>query len=292
MSQPQYKLLPPSRLFVGKVNVRRAAGDITELTKSIEAKGLLEPIVVRPMKGKYEVVVGLRRFNASKAAGLRQIPVLIREMSDDEAIVASIIENIQRKDIEAEEEYDGLMALKRLNPNLYGTQEKLAKAIVRSEQHVSDVITGVQTIRSIRKESRKKVFVKYRPEEKERERGEAIPLVHSTLIHSAEQSATIQELPSRQRERKLAELASTIAPLAKPAAERVVDAFKLHPDRSPEELKEEVLAEPTGQHLHVYIRPRVAIALEKAAKDRNLTMEEMVPIAVEEWLKQAGYIRG
>jgi hypothetical protein len=79
--------------------------------------------------------------------------------------------------------------------------------------------------------------------------------------------------------------------LAKPAAERVVDAFKRHPDRSPEELKEEVLAESTGQHLHVYIRPRVAIALEKAAKDRHLTMEEMVPIAVQEWLKQAGYFR-
>lgn len=291
MAQPQYRLLETRKLITGKMNVRRAAGDVTELTKSIESKGLLEPLVVRPTNGKYEVVVGLRRFTASKAAGLRQIPVVIREMSDDEAIASSLIENIQRKDIEAEEEYDGLLALKRLNPKLYETDEQLAKAIGKSQQHVSDVMAGVRTIRAIRKETKTKIQVKYQPEESERQKGESMPLVHATLVHSAAQSPTVQELPERRREEALRDLARTIAPLPKPAATKVRDAFIRHPDTSVEKLKQEVLAEPAGQHLHIYIKPRVAVALEKIAKERDLTMEEMAPIAIEEFLKQAGYMR-
>jgi len=292
MPEPQYKVLEIGKLFVGKTNVRRAAGDITELTKSIEAKGVLQPILVRPARGKYEVVVGLRRYNASKAAGLKRVPAIVREMEDDEAIAASLVENVQRKDIEAEEEYDGLTALKRLNPKLYGTEEQLAKAINSSKSHVSDVMTAVQTVRSIRQHSRKEIRVRYQPTEEERKKGTAIPLVHGTLLHSAQESPTVQELPEKRRERGLADLATTIAPLPKDAATRVVDAWKRHPDKPPEELKQEVLAERTGQHLHVYIRPKVAVALERVAKERNLTMEEMVPIAVEEWLKQAGYFGG
>ncbi len=291
MAQPQYRLVEIRKLFAGKTNVRRAAGDVTELTKSIESKGLLEPLVVRPSKGKYEVVVGLRRFTASKAAGLRQIPAIIREMNDDEAIAASLIENIQRQDIEAEEEYDALMAMKRLNPKLYGKDEQLAKVVGKSKQHVSDVITAVQTVRAIRKQTKTKIQVRYQPEQAERRKGESMPLVHATLVHSAEQSATVQELPEGRREKALGDLARTIAPLPKPAATKVRDAFVRHPEMPVEKLKEEVLAEPEGQHLHIYIKPKVAIALEKVAKERDLTMEEMAPIAIEEFLKQAGHMR-
>jgi ParB/RepB/Spo0J family partition protein len=291
LAQPQYKLIETRRLFTGKLNVRRAAGDVTELTKSIESQGLLEPLVVRPSKGKYEVVVGLRRFTASKAAGLRQVPVIIREMNDEEAIASSLIENIQRQDIDAEEEYDALMALQRLNPKLYGKDEQLAKVVGKSRQHIGDVITAVKTLRAIRKETKTKVQVKYQPEESERQRGESIPLSLATLVHSAEQSPTVQELPESRRTKALGELARTIAPLPKPAATKVRDAFIRHPDAPIEKLKEEVLAEPEGQHLHIYIRPRVAIALEKVAKERDLTMEEMAPIAIEEYLRQAGYLR-
>jgi len=159
----EYKLVETSKLFMRKSNVRRVAGDVTELTKSIEEKGVLEPIIVRPSKGKYEVVVGLRRFQVSKAAGLKKIPAVIREMNDDEAITMSLVENLQRKDIEAEEEYDGLTALRRLNSKFYGTQEQLAKVIGKSREHVRDVITGVETMRALKRSTGKKMEVKYHP---------------------------------------------------------------------------------------------------------------------------------
>lgn len=291
MVQPQYKLLETKKLFIGKSNIRHAAGDVTELTKSIESKGVLEPLVARPSKGKFEVILGLRRLSAAKAAGLKQVPVVIRDMSDDEAIASSLVENIQRKDIEAEEEYDALQALRRLNPKLYGTDDQLAKAVGKSRQHIGDVKTAVETLRALRKETKTRMEVKYQPEEKERERGRSIPIMHATLVHSAQEAETVQELPEAKRTKQLAELATTIAPLPKPMATKLRDAFVRHPEKPIEKLKEEVLAEPSGQHLHIYIRPRVAIGLEKVSKERDLTMEEMASIAVEEWLKSAGYLR-
>jgi hypothetical protein len=82
-----------------------------------------------------------------------------------------------------------------------------------------------------------------------------------------------------------------MAPLPEPSARKLRDAFVRHPETPVKELKEEVLAEPSGQHLHIYIRPKVAIALEKVSKERDLTMEEMASIAIEDYLKQAGYMR-
>lgn len=89
-----------SKLFVGKNNVRRAVGDITELTMSIEEKGVLEPLIVRPVGSHFEVIVGSRRLAASKAAGLKQVPVIVRKMTDDESLIASLTENIQRNNLE------------------------------------------------------------------------------------------------------------------------------------------------------------------------------------------------
>lgn len=72
---------------------------LQELAQSIKERGVLEPIVVRPKDGKYEIVMGERRFRASKLAGLTEIPVVIREMSDEDAACDSLLENFQREDL-------------------------------------------------------------------------------------------------------------------------------------------------------------------------------------------------
>ena len=90
--------LETAKLFVGESNVRKSVGDITELKLSIEEKGILEPLLVRPLKNKFEIVVGSRRYEAAKALGLKKVPVIIRPMSDTEALSLSLVENIQRNE--------------------------------------------------------------------------------------------------------------------------------------------------------------------------------------------------
>lgn len=89
--------LETTKLFLGDINVRKSVGDITELKLSIEEKGILQPLLVRPLKNRFEIVVGSRRYEAAKSLGLRKVPVIIKPMSDTEAVSLSLVENIQRK---------------------------------------------------------------------------------------------------------------------------------------------------------------------------------------------------
>src|SRR5207245_2598060 len=152
-------------------------------------------------------------------------------------------ENIQRRDLEPEEEYDGLMTLRKLNPKSYGTHEQLAKAIGKSRRYVEDHINAVETVRGLRRETKAEVTVKSAPTPEERKEG-VLPLKHATYIHKAEETPSIQGLPSRERAVKLKELAETIAPLPQPEAEKVVSHFVMAPQKSMEEIRKDV-------HLHL-----------------------------------------
>jgi len=97
-------------------NVRSDLGDITPLINSIKEVGLLQPLIVRPSKrykGKYEVVVGKRRYYALKALGYRNVPVIVKELSDREALILSLSENIQRGSLTREEEGRAILRLKK-----------------------------------------------------------------------------------------------------------------------------------------------------------------------------------
>src|SRR5215208_1544834 len=72
---------------------------LEELAASIRARGVLEPIVVRPKDGRYEIVAGERRFRASKLAGLEEIPAVVRDLSDEDAMTDALLENFQREDL-------------------------------------------------------------------------------------------------------------------------------------------------------------------------------------------------
>lgn len=101
---------------------------LTELAQSIKERGVLEPIVVRPRDGKYEIVMGERRYRASKLAGLEEIPAIVREMSDEDMAQDALLENFQREDlnpIDRAKAIEGLLA--------FMTWEKCAKSLGVSE---------------------------------------------------------------------------------------------------------------------------------------------------------------
>ena len=90
---------------------RQNVGDLSELIASIRQKGVLEPILVRHKESRYQIVAGERRYRAAVEVGLPEIPCVIRDFSDAETMEVALIENLQRKDLTAFEEADGLRTL-------------------------------------------------------------------------------------------------------------------------------------------------------------------------------------
>ena len=276
-----------AKLFVGKTNVRKSPGDVGDLVDSIRQKGVLEPVLARPVGGRFELVVGSRRFEAAKIAGLKRVPAIVRPMTDEEAIIVSLVENIQRRDIEPEEEYDAIVALRKANPKGYGTSELLAKAIGKSRRYVEDRINAVEAVRSIRRESRSEITVRQSPLQRERAEG-VLPVKHATFLHRAEEAPTVQDLPRRERATQLRDLAETIAPLTRPEAESVVSHFVMAPQRPVEDIRREV-SYLHAVKLEVLLDPRVADGLRKAAEERNTTMEAVATLAIHSWLRTQRY---
>jgi ParB family chromosome partitioning protein len=92
---------------------------MSQLVQSIEEHGILEPLLVRPVKsGKYELVAGERRFRAAQEAGLTEVPVVIRQFNDEEALQVALIENLQREDLNPVEETEGILSLLSINLSL------------------------------------------------------------------------------------------------------------------------------------------------------------------------------
>jgi len=276
-----------SKLFVGKTNVRKNPGDVRELRDSISEKGVLEPVLARPVGTKYELIIGSRRFAAAKEAGLKKIPAVVRDMSDEEAIVVSLVENIQRREIEPEEEYDALMELRRLNPKSYGSAEQLAKTLGKSKKYVEDRINAVEVVRTLRREAKADIEVKQAPRPEERKEG-VLPVKHATFLHKAQEAPSVQELPRKEQAKKLTELARTIAEMPRPEAENVVSHFVMAPQRPVEKIVREAVLLHTVK-LEIVMDPRVADALRKAAEDRGTTMEAIAALALHSWLRQQGY---
>ena len=111
---------------------------LEELAKSIEQNGIIQPILVRPMSdGSYQLIAGERRWRAARMAGLHEVPVTIREMTDEEASVFALIENLQREDLNPVEEAEGLKSL----IESYGfTQEEAADRVGKSRTAVTKTL--------------------------------------------------------------------------------------------------------------------------------------------------------
>lgn len=111
---------------------------LAELADSIAKHGIIQPLLVRPMPdGSYQLVAGERRWRASRMAGLTEVPVVIKELSDDEAMALALIENLQREDLNAIEEAQGIKALM---DTLSLTQDEAAERVGKSRPAVANAL--------------------------------------------------------------------------------------------------------------------------------------------------------
>jgi len=102
------------------------AANLAELAASIQANGIVQPIVVRPHAGRYQIIAGERRWRASQQAGLRKVPAVVKEVPDDKMLELALIENIQRQELNPIEEAN---AYRRLIENIGLTQEQVAERV-------------------------------------------------------------------------------------------------------------------------------------------------------------------
>ncbi|AOH83410.1 chromosome partitioning protein ParB [Sphingomonas panacis] len=110
---------------------------LDELAESIAARGVIQPIVVRPHGTGYQIVAGERRWRAAQRARLHEVPVIVRDFSDTETLEVALIENIQRQDLNAIEEAE---AYQRLLSDFGHTQEALGKIVHKSRSHISNLL--------------------------------------------------------------------------------------------------------------------------------------------------------
>ena len=137
--------LPLSLMQSGAFQPRREIlrQPLEELAASIKASGVIQPIVVRPLQAaaegaaRYEIVAGERRWQAAKIAGLADIPVIVRELSDSQVVAVALIENIQREELTPAEE---ARALQRLIGEFSLTHAEVAEAVGRSRAAVTNLI--------------------------------------------------------------------------------------------------------------------------------------------------------
>jgi ParB family transcriptional regulator, chromosome partitioning protein len=137
--------LKPNRFQPRKIFVEK---DLHDLTESVREKGILQPILVRPLTGdSYEIVAGERRWRAAQQAQLHDVPVVVREMSDGEALELAIIENVQRADLNVIEE---AAAYHELTDRFGYTQERIANEVGKTQGHISNTIRLLRLPESVK----------------------------------------------------------------------------------------------------------------------------------------------
>ena len=137
-----------ARIHPGRYQPRTRMDEraLAELSQSIRTQGLLQPVVVRPHHGGYELIAGERRWRAAQMAGLTEIPAVVRDVPDESALVMALIENIQREDLNPMEQAS---AVQRLVDEFKLTHEQAADAVGRSRSATTNLLRLLKLARPV-----------------------------------------------------------------------------------------------------------------------------------------------
>ena len=135
---PIGRMIPIDQIDPNPNQPRQVMGDLSELMASIAEKGIIEPIIVRQRGNRFQIVAGERRYQAAIQVGLREIPIVIREVDDNEIIEVALVENLQRKDLTAFEEAEALHAL---SERCRYTHEDMARRLGKSRTSITESLS-------------------------------------------------------------------------------------------------------------------------------------------------------
>lgn len=216
------RLLPIDQVHPGKFQPRRRFDEeaLTALVESVRERGILQPLLVRkdpnatPGHTSYEIIAGERRWRAAQLAGLHEVPVLVRTLTDREALEIALIENIQRSDLTPLEEAEGY---KRLMDEFSHTQEDLARSVGKSRSHVANMLR----LLALPDE------VKQMVQDGQLSMGHARALLSAPDPVACAQEVIKRELNVRQTEALVKQLAAEPLVLTKPVKEKAPDTVAL-----------------------------------------------------------------
>jgi ParB family chromosome partitioning protein len=132
------RLIPIEDIEPNPRQPRQNLGDLSELTASIREKGVLEPILVRQSGGRFQIIAGERRYRAASEAGLAEMPCIVRDSTDAEMMELALVENLQRKDLTAFEEAEGLKTLAEMYSY---THERMAEKLGKSRTSITETLS-------------------------------------------------------------------------------------------------------------------------------------------------------
>lgn len=132
---PIGRLVPIDLLDPNPDQPRQVMGDLSDLMASVAEKGIIEPLIVRQVDARYQIIAGERRYHAAVQVGLAEIPVIVKEVDDKEVLELALIENIQRKDLTAFEEAE---ALQQLASRCGYTHEDMARKLGKSRTSITE----------------------------------------------------------------------------------------------------------------------------------------------------------
>jgi ParB family transcriptional regulator, chromosome partitioning protein len=135
---PIGRMIPIDQIDPNPNQPRQVMGDLSELMASIAEKGIIEPIIVRQRGNRFQIIAGERRYQAAIQVGLREIPIVIREVDDNEIIEIALVENLQRKDLTAFEEAE---ALQSLSERCRYTHEDMARRLGKSRTSITESLS-------------------------------------------------------------------------------------------------------------------------------------------------------
>ena len=135
---PVGRLVPIEQIEPNPNQPRQVMGDLSELMASIAEKGIIEPLVVRQRGSRFQIVAGERRYQAAIQVGVREVPVVIRDVDDTEVIEIALIENLQRKDLTPFEEAEAMQALAE---RCSYTHEDLARRLGKSRTSITESLS-------------------------------------------------------------------------------------------------------------------------------------------------------
>lgn len=271
-----YQLIPIKDLKIDSSNVRKEVGDIGELENSIESVGVLEPLIVREKDGQYHVVVGQRRLAAANSVGLKEVPTIIRELTDEEAFIASASENIHRENLNPRE----LAELYVRAKDIFGNQRAVAEAFDVSVSEVQQRLEGARLIGIIDKV-------------KDQHAGVEIPRDYTKIDRiSRTAKAVFPDMPEKQ-----VELFDELKDKPRRDVQRATTYVKAKKEMEPETFDEKPvkeIVEDAFKVVNVDVKVRfdsnISKAIIKVAEDRGISWEDVVEIAVEQWLRQGGHL--
>jgi ParB family chromosome partitioning protein len=147
LNGPRIRMISINKIDPSPHQARTELGNIEELMASIKEKGILQPIIIREKNDRYEIIAGERRCIAAKNVGLKDIPCIEMNVSDNEAMELALIENLQRKDLGVFEEADGLNAL----AEMYGYSHKqISEKIGKARSTITEILSISKIPKQIR----------------------------------------------------------------------------------------------------------------------------------------------